>query len=68
MRLFLVNKNEVCMLSTKFFVTMGCIFLAGAVIIRGIGLINPSVMYVFKPSSLLILANISYVLAILVKK
>jgi hypothetical protein len=56
------------MLSAKFFVIIGCIFLAGAFLIRTIGLVNPLVMYVFKPSSYLILANISFVLAILVKK
>ncbi|MBU0504227.1 MAG: hypothetical protein ABH882_04305 [Candidatus Omnitrophota bacterium] len=56
------------MFSLKFFVTLGCIFLAGAAILRGIGFINPPAMYVFKPSSLLILANISFVLAILAKK
>ncbi len=56
------------MLSLKLFVTLGCIFLAGAVVLRGIGFISPPAMCVFKPSSLLILANISFVLAILVKK
>jgi len=54
--------------SSKFFVVIGCLLMVLAVILKVTGFVNPAVMRVIKPSSFLILANISFVLAILVKK
>lgn len=54
--------------SAKFFILVGCLLLLVAVILRGIGFVNPAVMSVIKPSSFLILANTSFILAILLKK
>ncbi|MDD5155058.1 MAG: hypothetical protein PHF11_01035 [Candidatus Omnitrophica bacterium] len=53
--------------SVKFFILIGCFLLLAAVILRYAGLYSPAIL-VIKPSSLLILANISFVLAVLAKK
>jgi len=54
--------------SAKFFVAIGCLLFLAAVVLRCIGFYNPVVMRVIKPSSLLILTNTSFILAILLKK
>lgn len=54
--------------SSKFFVAVGCLFILAAVILKGMGFSNPAALGIVKPSSLLILANTSFILAILLKK
>ena len=54
--------------SPRFFVVLGCILLAIAVILKVMGFSNPCLLVVIKPSSFLILANTAFVLAILLKK
>lgn len=52
----------------NLFVVIGCLLLLAAVIMRGMGFYNPAVMRVIKPSSLLILVNTSFILAVLLKR
>jgi len=54
--------------SSKFFVVIGCLLIAAAIVLKGMALVNPAVVRVVKASSLLILANTSFILAILLKK
>jgi hypothetical protein len=54
--------------SPKLYVNVGYFLLLAAVVLKIILLLNPGMVAMFKPSSLLILANISFVLALLVKK
>lgn len=57
-------------MNSKSFVVIGCLLVLVAVILKGIGLVNAElVMKVgIKPSSFLILANTSFLAAILLKK
>jgi hypothetical protein len=54
--------------SSKLLVGVGLILMAAAVILKVMGSVTPGMICVIKPSSLLILANISFVLAVLYKK
>ncbi len=49
-------------------VVIGCLLVLAGVILRLAGFMNPAVMRVIKPISFLILANTSFLLAILLKK
>lgn len=54
--------------SSKFFVVIGCLLIAAAFILKGMAFVNPATVWLVKASSLLILANTSFILAILLKK
>ncbi len=53
--------------SPKLFVVLGCFFIGLAVVLRFAALVNPNIILAVKPASLLILANISFVVALLKK-
>jgi hypothetical protein len=52
----------------KLFLVVGCLLLLVAVIMKVIGFYNPAAMGLIKPSSLLILVNTSFILAVLLRK
>ncbi|MDP2928178.1 MAG: hypothetical protein Q8N80_05220 [Candidatus Omnitrophota bacterium] len=54
--------------SSKSFVVIGCLLIVAAFILKGTSFVNPAVVRAVKASSLLILANTSFILAILFKK
>lgn len=54
--------------SAKRFVVLGCLLIAGAVAVKIMWLTNPSAALPLKSSSLLILANTAFLLALLLKK
>jgi hypothetical protein len=54
--------------SAKFLVFMGFLLLLVAVVLRGTGFFHPAAVGIIKPSSLLILANTAFILALLLKK
>ena len=57
------------MLSSKSFIVLACLLLAAAAILKGAMLSNPVWAAIkLKPSSLLILANTSFILALLRRK
>jgi hypothetical protein len=57
------------MLSSKSFLVLGCILVVTAVIWKSLTLVNPMLAAVkLKSSSLLILANTSFILAVLRRK
>lgn len=53
--------------TSKLLVAVGCALILAAVILRAMLLFNPTASLI-KPSSLLVLANTSFILAILLKK
>lgn len=54
--------------TAKLLVVVGCLLVAVALILRGVGFFNLAAMSFIKPSSILILANTSLLLALLFKK
>lgn len=56
-------------MNSKSFIVIGCVFLLVAVILKGVGFVDPAMVMKIgiKPSSFLILANTSFILAILLK-
>jgi len=57
-------------MNSKSFVTIGCLLLLVALILKGMGFVNPEMVIKvgIKPSSFIILANTSFILAVLLKK
>lgn len=53
---------------SQFFVVLGCLLVVAGVALRVIVLRNPMAIMVIRPISLIILANTSFLLAILLKK
>jgi hypothetical protein len=54
--------------SAKFFVVIGCLFILIAVVLKVLGFWNIVLLRTIKPSTFLIAANTSFLLALLLKK